>query len=127
MKKRKIDTIIKKSGAESSTTSGSTDGCEYPDYIGDDYCNDGNNYEECEWDNGDCCGTCVNVDNCSLCECLSAESGNGISNALVANGVCNDETNTINCGFDGFDCCRPNITQDYCIECSCYTSKYLLF
>ena len=85
--------------------------------IGNGFCNN----VGCNFDNGDCCGTCVNVDYCSLCECLSAEPGNGISNALVANGVCNDETNTINCGFDGFDCCLSNVTDHHCSECSCHS------
>ena len=97
------------------------------EWIGDGFCDDINNNKYCNFDNGDCCGTCVNVDYCSLCECLSAETVNGISNAFVGNGICNDETNTINCGFDGFDCCQLDITQDHCSECSCHTSKYLLF
>ena len=89
--------------------------------IGNGFCNDEANNVGCNFDNGDCCGTCVNVDYCSLCECLSAEPGNGISNALVANGVCNDETNTINCGFDGFDCCLSDATDQHCSECSCHS------
>ena len=35
----------------------------YDDWIGDGYCDDANNTEECEWDGGDCCGsTCQNND-----------------------------------------------------------------
>ena len=116
-----IDTFIK-------TTLLTFSDCPVPiELIGNGFCNDEANNAGCNFDNGDCCGTCVNVDYCSVCECLSTESGDGVSNALVANGICNDETNTINCGFDGFDCCRLNIIQDHCSECSCYTSKYLLF
>ena len=102
--------------------------CPVPiELIGNGFCNDEANNAGCNFDNGDCCGTCVNVDYCLVCECLSIESGDGISNPLVANGICNDETNTINCGFDGFDCCQLDITQDHCSECSCHTSKYLKF
>ena len=44
--------------------------CEYPGWFGDNYCDDGNNNEECGWDGGDCCGDNVNTNYCSLCECL---------------------------------------------------------
>ena len=29
--------------------------CESPDWIGDLYCDDGNNHEACHYDGGDCC------------------------------------------------------------------------
>ena len=29
--------------------------CEYPEWKGDGYCDDGNNNENCQWDGGDCC------------------------------------------------------------------------
>ena len=35
-------------------------GCSDPEYVGDDYCDDGNNNQECNYDGGDCCGP--NVD-----------------------------------------------------------------
>jgi len=59
------------SGTESSTSTFGpppTD-CQ-PDWIDDDYCDDGNNNEDCEWDGGDCCGSNVNTQYCSVCECL---------------------------------------------------------
>ena len=40
------------------------------DRIGDDYCDDDNNNEGCEWDGGDCCGSNVNTHYCYDCECL---------------------------------------------------------
>ena len=30
-------------------------GCDYGAYIGDSYCDDQNNFEECGYDGGDCC------------------------------------------------------------------------
>ena len=57
--------------------------------IGNGFCNDEANNVGCNFDNGDCCGTCINTDYCLLCECLSEEPGNGISNALFAN--CNSK------------------------------------
>ena len=47
--------------------------CQYPDYIGDSYCDDGNNNEECGWDDGDCCGDYVNTDYCYDCFCLDPD------------------------------------------------------
>ena len=44
--------------------------CEYPGWFGDNYCDDGNNNEECGWDGGDCCGDNVNTQYCSVCEYL---------------------------------------------------------
>ena len=43
----------------------------YLDYWkGDNYCDDENNNCGCEWDGGDCCGSNVNTQYCSACECL---------------------------------------------------------
>ena len=44
--------------------------CGNPSWKGDGYCDDENNFEACEWDGGDCCGSNVNTDYCSACECL---------------------------------------------------------
>ena len=44
-------------------------GCEY-ELIGDSYCDDENNKEECFYDGGDCCGTHVHQDFCTECQCL---------------------------------------------------------
>ena len=38
--------------------------------IGDNYCDDENNNEECNWDGGDCCGDNVNTEYCDFCDCL---------------------------------------------------------
>ena len=45
-------------------------GCEIPDYHGDNYCDDENNKEACLFDGGDCCGSNVNTQYCTVCLCL---------------------------------------------------------
>ena len=47
-----------------------SDTCGYPSVKGDSYCDDENNNCGCEWDGGDCCGSNVNINHCSTCECL---------------------------------------------------------
>ena len=42
--------------------------CDNPAMMGDGYCWDATNTEECQWDGGDCCGG--NVDYCVDCTCL---------------------------------------------------------
>ena len=46
-------------------------GCVKPHFIGDGYCDDELNKEECNYDDGDCCG--VHLDNkfCRECQCLN--------------------------------------------------------
>ena len=92
--------------------------CPQPGKIGDGICNDEVNNEDCNYDGGDCCGACVNRQNCSECICLGNTTG--VSNALIGDGYCNDETNNIFCSFDGLDCCRYPVKTDRCTECSCH-------
>ena len=49
------------------------DGCGFPEYQGDGYCDDANNNEGCAFDGGDCCGDNVLTDWCTQCECLEGE------------------------------------------------------
>ena len=49
-----------------------------PDYIGDGYCDDGNNKLECNFDQGDCCGHKVNKDYCKECTCYENPTGKKI-------------------------------------------------
>ena len=46
-------------------------GCEsvVPYYIGDAYCDDENNNDDCNFDGGDCCGPNVNTQYCTECIC----------------------------------------------------------
>ena len=77
------------SGADSSTTLASigtspiastsnqcSDTCINEDWKGDNTCDDGNNNCGCEWDGEDCCGSNVNTDYCSSCECLDPTFSN---------------------------------------------------
>ena len=81
--------------------------------MGDGYCHDEANNNDCNYDGGDCCGTCVNKDHCSECACLSEDTGNRVPNPFVGNGYCNEETNTTDCKYDGGDCCSaPNLVGD---------------
>ena len=60
--------------------------------IGNGYCNDEANNDECNYDGGDCCGTCVNSELCSDCACLGGLNKNGFPRALL-----------INCHMNEFD------------------------
>ena len=46
--------------------------CEFPKFQGDNFCDDENNTEECEYDGGDCCKNNMIGWNqhCSKCECI---------------------------------------------------------
>ena len=77
----------------------------YPSLIGDGFCNDETNNADCNYDGGDCCGSCINTDYCLHCICLGKIVGNGVPHAHVGNGFCNEETNTPECSYDGGDCC----------------------
>merc|ERR1712110_222737 len=47
-------------------------GCEVPQWARDQYCDDGNNNAECNWDGGDCCNNFKNGWDkyCDDCQCL---------------------------------------------------------
>ena len=94
--------------------------CTIPQWIGDGYCDDDINTEICNFDGGDCCGSCVDTEFCIECACLGNITSNEFSNPLIGNGFCNDNTNNALCGFDGFDCCGTNVNVDVCTECACH-------
>ena len=85
---------------------------------GDGYCNDETNNEYCNYDGGDCCGSCVNKQYCSQCACLGGDTDSDVTNPLVGDGYCQDETNNADCGYDGGDCCL-NVDTEHCSQCSC--------
>ena len=90
---------------------------------GDGFCNDETNNAHCEYDGGDCCGSCVIKDRCSKCLCFSnIILYDGVTNPLINNGFCNDETNIADCQYDGGDCCGPCVNKDHCLECLCFHS-----
>ena len=44
--------------------------------IGNGYCNDETNNAECNFDAGDCCGSCASMEQCSDCQCLDGSPTN---------------------------------------------------
>ena len=88
--------------------------CSLPTLIADGYCQDNANNLQC----GDCCGSCVNKEYCTECECKNGVDL-GIRNALVGDGFCHDSTNNAGCNFDGGDCCGSCVNMKYCAECKC--------
>ena len=47
----------------------------FPGNDGDGFCEDVNNNEACFFDGGDCCGSNVTTDFCTVCQCLEEEGG----------------------------------------------------
>ena len=81
-----------------------------PSSVGDGFCNDNTNNEECYYDGGDCCGFCVIKDYCSDCVCLQGSSESININPLINNGYCNEEANILECNYDSGHCCGPDIS-----------------
>ena len=50
--------------------------CAHGDLVRNGYCNDQTNNAECNFDAGDCCGPCANMEQCSDCQCLSGSPTN---------------------------------------------------
>ena len=44
--------------------------------VGDGYCHDEANNADCDYDGGDCCGSCVVKDFCTNCTCESGDTTN---------------------------------------------------
>ena len=53
------------------TTTPFYDNCINPHYVGDSFCDDITNNQECNFDGGDCCGSNVITSTCTECQCLS--------------------------------------------------------
>ena len=87
--------------------------------IGNGYCNDETNNQDCGFDGGDCCGSCVMTNLCTNCSCLENATGGDLPNPLLGDGYCNDETNIADCNYDGGDCCLTNLKVNHCSNCSC--------
>jgi len=109
-------------GTGPTTAPPPTDGCGSPQWENDDYCDDENNNEGCNWDGGDCCfNNATGWDNyCTDCECLEC-----IPSGWHGDGICDDgNLNTENCLWDGGDCCDDVdngvfVNTNYCTECQC--------
>ena len=76
----------------------------------------------CLFDGGDCCGSDVNTDFCTLCICYE-DLNCGAPMELIGNGLCNDEANNAECNYDGGDCCGACVNTEYCTECVCHEGE----
>ena len=60
--------------------------CENSSQVANGFCNDETNISECNFDGGDCCGSCVKKTFCSNCACLNG--GLGMDFTLDLDGNC---------------------------------------
>merc|ERR550539_1564456 len=97
------------------TTVGPTEGpSECVDsWIGDNYCDDQNNNEECQFDGGDCCQEEPAEgwnQYCEACECLeTTEEPIECVDHWIGDNYCDDQNNNEECQFDGGDCCGDDV------------------
>ena len=96
----------------------SVPGCDNGALVGNGFCNDETNNEDCNYDGGDCCAMNANTDSCSECVCQLIETCAAGYHPLVGNEFCNDDTNIAECHYDGGDCCGCVITE-HCEDCAC--------
>ena len=89
-------------------------------HVGDGYCDDATNIPACNYDGGDCCGSCVLTEYCSNCDCLGGLTSVEITNSLVGNGFCDQDTNNIECNYDDGECCGPHVSCKW--TCLLYNS-----
>ena len=45
-------------------------------WVGDGFCDDATNNEQCNFDGGDCCGIDIDLEYCTLCKCFAGEFSN---------------------------------------------------
>ena len=116
-------------GSEGTTTAGACN----QGWIADGFCDDINNNLDCSYDGGDCCGPNVNIQSCSICQCLEGGGGGSggtttpygtitagaCSQGWIADGYCDDINNNLACTYDGGDCCGSNVNTEWCTECQC--------
>ena len=119
-------------------------GCDNVAMVGNGFCNDETNNQDCNYDGGDCCVLDANTSACSECVCHLIETcaaryhplvGNGFCDNEtnineceydggeccfnVGNGYCDDDSNTLGCNYDGGDCCGSCVNKEYCSTCTC--------
>lgn len=99
--------------------------------IGDGYCQDFLNIEECYYDGSDCCTNwykpMIIYDECTECIChLDGTRHPGMYttectfSSNVGDGVCDDAANNEKCDYDGLDCCLDHIYDYVCNKCICH-------
>ena len=87
--------------------------------VRDGFCNDETNNPGCNYDGGDCCGSCVVTEQCLECQCLGGVDGVELSSPSIGDGYCQDGNNNGACNYDGGDCCGSCVNTDHCAECTC--------
>ena len=60
-------------------------GCVNPGWVGDGYCDDTTNNMVCNYDGGDCCGSNINTQYCSECQCLDGNNGTMTTTPVYGN------------------------------------------
>jgi len=98
-----------------------TDACGSPQWANDQWCDDENNNEGCNFDGGACCFNDAPGWNnyCKDCECIGCHPLN-----WHGDGYCDDgELNTEACAYDGGDCCGKDVDTTYCTDCVCLEPK----
>lgn len=99
-------------------------------FIGDLYCDDENNNEECLFDAGDCCPINPLTQFCSECACLHGDGSIAYYldedqaqplciESWFQDGFCDDFNNKKFCLYDHQDCCNPESNFDFCSDCQC--------
>ncbi|CAN0395131.1 unnamed protein product [Ectocarpus sp. 12 AP-2014] len=111
--------------------------CTNPIGIGNGWCDEGNNIEECAYDGGNCCScTCENDEDddyrCTNFSCIDPNAacvnddditvdmfetcGNP---SRLGDGWCDSANNNADCGYDGGDCCSCTCDNTWAGTFSC--------
>ena len=93
-------------------------GCDNVGLVGNGFCNDETNNDNCNYDGGDCCVLNANKNSCSDCGCHLLETCAAGYHPLVGNGFCDGDTNIAECDYDGGDCCSnpEHVANGVCDE-----------
>ena len=59
--------------------------CNNPSFVGDGYCDDDTNNNDCEFDKGDCCGSLILTQYCHFCECIQYSTPSWTTTANISN------------------------------------------
>merc|ERR1739848_319977 len=94
-----------------------SNGCGFPQWKGDGYCDDENNNDSCNYDGGDCCGDDVNTSFCSACQCLDPDFGSDDS----GEDDCEDNRPTAWCEKKKGKCNKNGIKQKCPLTCGVCT------
>ena len=121
-----------------TTTTIDLEPCYNVNWIDDGYCDDLTNTQNCNYDGGDCCGSNVNTQYCTECQCINGGNGGESTTSIittndlgvcsnigwVGDGYCDDSTNNPECNYDGGDCCGYNVNTQFCTFCQCINGGY---